>query len=155
MKTFFLDFIYITALIYCLVSQSESWFWSSNKRVKPLKSGECQCYVPRHGIYNGIELNKYRRENNCNLNLYYCAQDNYCGEPKLLLDCSKHFGCYYNSQIIDCRCSDSFRMVYKCGKKLDGQQCFSDLLYYCHENGEAEYVGVCEKESFFKAPKQS
>lgn len=150
---------YFIVLTLCLFPQSMSfmsWLWSSNQRVTPLKSGVCQCYVPRHGIYNGLELNKFRRENNCLLNLYYCAKDNYCGEPKLLFDCTKNFGCYYNSKI-DCKCNPKMKKVYKCGDKLDklGTQCFSDLLYYCDENNNAEYVGVCEKATFIETPKKS
>lgn len=135
------------ALIFCFFSQSESWWWSFDQRFKDLTPGDCQCYVPRHGIYNGIELNKFRRENNCPLNLYYCGRDNYCGEPTLLLDCSIHFGCYYSPKKIKCKCPEDLKMVYKCGKHLDGDQCFSDLLYYCNGNGDAEYAGVCKKES--------
>lgn len=148
-----LCFVFSIALTFSLFSQSMLWLWSSNSRVNPLKSGDCQCYVPKHGIFNGLVLNKFRRENNCKLNLYYCARNNYCGEPILLLDCTKNFGCYYDSMKIDCRCKGSLKKVYKCGNKLIGSQCFSDLLYFCNENSEAEYVGVCEKETVFETPK--
>lgn len=148
-----LCFFYSFALTISLFPQTMPWLWSSNKRVKLLKSGDCQCYVPRHGIFNGFELNKFRRENNCKLNLYYCARSNYCGEPIQLLDCSKNFGCYYSSIKIDCSCKESMTKVYKCGNKLIGKHCYPDLLYYCDAQSKAEYVGVCEKETVIKTPK--
>ena len=126
-------------------------FWN-NKRTHQLNSGKCQCYVPFHGIFNGIELNKYRSEDNCEPHLYYCAKGNYCGDPVLLMNCFDNFGCFYQPDKIDCKCKQRYVGSKVCGSKLDSPQCFDDILYYCKSEQEPEVIGICEMFDYIEEP---
>ena len=126
-------------------------FWNTKQTCK-FDSDKCQCYVPFHGIFNGIELNKYRGKANCQPHLYYCAKDNYCGNPELLLNCFHNFGCYYQSNLIDCECPANYVGYKVCGTKMTGSQCGTDLLYYCKSQQECKVMGICEMYDYVETP---
>ena len=84
--------IIITTIV---VKQFRSFYLQvSNAIEQKLTNGRCQCYVPRYGIYNGIELNKYRRQLNCKPNVFYCGK--YRGDAVLIRDCSIKPGCFHH-----------------------------------------------------------
>lgn len=111
--------------------------------ISALRSDRCLCSTFEPGVYNGITLNRFRTLFFCLPNVYFCSGNK--KEPELLIDCYKHPGCFYQPELIDCKCSKKQvkNHVKVCGDELSGRMCKKQLAYHCVKH-YPELLGPCD-----------